>query len=29
MVYRAYKDNGEPLGSKKCEEGKIYLNAQT
>ncbi|MGB4714772.1 MAG: glycosyl hydrolase family 65 protein, partial [Defluviitoga tunisiensis] len=26
---RAYKDNGEPLGSKKCEEGKIYLNAQT
>jgi len=26
---RAYKDNGEPLGSKNCEEGKIFLNAQT
>ncbi len=26
---RAYKDNGEPLGSKNCEEGKLYLNAQT
>ena len=26
---RATKDNGEVLGSKKCKEGKIYLNAQT
>ncbi|MHB8338497.1 MAG: GH36-type glycosyl hydrolase domain-containing protein [Ignavibacteriaceae bacterium] len=26
---RATKDNGEVLGSSKCEEGKIYLNAQT
>ncbi|MFW6119504.1 MAG: GH36-type glycosyl hydrolase domain-containing protein [Petrotogales bacterium] len=26
---RAFKDNGEPLGSSKCEEGKIFLNAQT
>ena len=26
---RATKDNGEPLGSKDCGEGKIFLNAQT
>lgn len=26
---RAFKDNGEPLGSSKCEEGKIFLNTQT
>jgi cellobiose phosphorylase len=26
---RATKDNGDLLGSSKCEEGKIYLNAQT
>ena len=27
--YRATKDNGEKIGSKKNREGKIYLNAQT
>ena len=27
--YRATKDNGEKIGSKKNNEGKIYLNAQT
>jgi len=27
--YRATKDNGEKIGSKENEEGKIYLNAQT
>jgi cellobiose phosphorylase len=27
--YRATKDNGEKIGSKKNKEGKIYLNAQT
>lgn len=27
--YRATKDNGERIGSKKNKEGKIYLNAQT
>lgn len=26
---RAYDDEGEPIGSAKCEEGKIYLNPQT
>jgi cellobiose phosphorylase len=26
---RATKDNGEVLGSSQCEEGKIFLNAQT
>ncbi|MFZ2956473.1 MAG: glycosyl transferase family 36 [Candidatus Ozemobacteraceae bacterium] len=26
---RATKDSGEIIGSSKCEEGKIYLNAQT
>lgn len=26
---RATKDSGEPIGSKSCDEGKIYLNAQT
>jgi len=26
---RAFKDNGEPIGSKSCEEGKIFLNAQS
>ncbi len=26
---RATKDNGEPLGSVQCKEGKIFLNAQT
>ncbi|MCX5657273.1 MAG: hypothetical protein NTZ48_03480 [Candidatus Omnitrophica bacterium] len=26
---RATKDNGGVLGSSKCEEGKIFLNAQT
>ena len=25
----ATKDSGEPLGSKKCKEGKIFLNTQT
>lgn len=27
--YRATKDNGEKIGSKENEEGKIFLNAQT
>lgn len=27
--WRASKDNGELIGSHTCEEGKIYLNAQT
>jgi len=27
--YRATKDDGQPIGSKKNKEGKIYLNAQT
>lgn len=27
--WRATKDNGDLIGSKKCREGKIYLNAQT
>ncbi|MFN3695732.1 MAG: GH36-type glycosyl hydrolase domain-containing protein, partial [Ignavibacterium sp.] len=27
--YRATKDNGEKIGSRKNREGKIYLNAQT
>ena len=27
--YRATKDNGEKIGSKENDEGKIYLNAQT
>ncbi len=27
--WRATKDNGEKIGSHECEEGKIYLNAQT
>ncbi|OGW84103.1 MAG: hypothetical protein A2Z83_05335 [Omnitrophica bacterium GWA2_52_8] len=27
--WRATKDSGEILGSKKCKEGKIFLNAQT
>ena len=27
--YRATKDNGEKIGSRKNKEGKIYLNAQT
>lgn len=27
--YRATKDNGEKIGSKKNKEGKIFLNAQT
>lgn len=27
--FRATKDNGEKIGSKKNSEGKIYLNAQT
>ena len=26
---RATKDSGESIGSSKCKEGKIYLNAQT
>lgn len=26
---RAFCDDGTPLGSKKCKEGKIFLNAQT
>ncbi len=26
---RATKDNGDLIGSSSCEEGKIYLNAQT
>ena len=27
--FRATKDNGEKIGSKENEEGKIYINAQT
>lgn len=27
--WRATRDNGTLLGSKKCKEGKIFLNAQT
>lgn len=27
--WRATKDNGEKIGSASCEQGKIYLNAQT
>ncbi|MFX1485351.1 MAG: GH36-type glycosyl hydrolase domain-containing protein [Promethearchaeota archaeon] len=26
---RAFDDSGNPLGSKKCKEGRIYLNAQS
>ncbi|MFW6022316.1 MAG: GH36-type glycosyl hydrolase domain-containing protein [Halanaerobiaceae bacterium] len=26
---RAYDDDGNPLGSKECDEGKIFLNAQS
>ncbi|MFW6035792.1 MAG: GH36-type glycosyl hydrolase domain-containing protein [Halothermotrichaceae bacterium] len=26
---RAYDDEGNPLGSKECESGKIFLNAQS
>ena len=26
---RAFDDSGNPLGSKKCKEGKIFLNAQS
>lgn len=26
---RAWRDDGQPLGSKNCRTGKIYLNAQT
>ena len=26
---RAFNDSGNPLGSKKCKEGQIYLNAQS
>ena len=26
---RAFKDNSKPIGSKMCEDGKIFLNAQT
>ncbi len=26
---RATKDNGSPIGSSRCKEGKIFLNAQT
>lgn len=26
---RAFKDNGEPLGTKKAEQGKIFINSQT
>lgn len=26
---RAFKDNGKPIGSIICKEGKIFLNAQT
>jgi cellobiose phosphorylase len=26
---RAFKDNGDPIGSSRCNQGKIYLNAQT
>jgi len=26
---RATRDDGKPIGSKSCEEGKIFLNAQT
>jgi cellobiose phosphorylase len=26
---RATKDRGEPIGSRRCREGRIYLNAQT
>jgi cellobiose phosphorylase len=26
---RAFDDSGNPLGSKNCKEGKIYLNAQS
>jgi cellobiose phosphorylase len=26
---RAFDDSGEPIGSKKCEEGKMYLNTQS
>lgn len=27
--YRGTKDSGEKIGSKECEEGKIYLNPQS
>ena len=27
--WRASKDNGDLIGSQSCEQGKIYLNAQT
>lgn len=26
---RAFKDNGEPLGTHKAEQGKIFINSQT
>ena len=26
---RAFDDSGEPIGSRKCEEGRIYLNTQS
>jgi cellobiose phosphorylase len=26
---RAFDDSGKPIGSKKCEEGRIYLNTQS
>ncbi len=26
---RAFKNDGQPIGSKTCERGQIYLNAQT
>ena len=26
---RAFDDSGEPIGSKKCQEGRIYLNTQS
>ncbi len=26
---RAFKDDGDPVGSSKCQEGKIYLNTQS
>ncbi|MFO7882016.1 MAG: glycosyl transferase family 36 [Kosmotogaceae bacterium] len=26
---RAFKDNGDPIGSSQCKDGKIFLNAQT
>ena len=26
---RAFKDNGEPIGTKKAEQGKIFINSQS